>query len=430
VPECERKVHKYILTEDVMNTGWNTLYQKCIPSQISHFSSIDSIFLAYNMNIDMIKHLKPEDIQPLEKTSFFPQLEESMLQGQAREVLVTKEEYEWLKTLHYDKKSIGGQAGIMANLFSLFPIREIVIYSPAFCTEQAQYVNEAENLKVPDENCRLRNPHHIKMEKKPDYHFIFEFKKGMEISAGIVPRDNRFIASCPLQFCEPMCEDIFKRAYEYAIISGFHLITDTTPLKITKRHVDILKKTAKVHYECASIPHERIKKALIPYLRGFYSIGVNECELKDILDIHGEYVNNSIIELYEGLKFTKKALNVKRIQLHHLGFYLTIIDEDMNPEKTRDAALFAALLAAVKAQKGLIKSCDDALQGLKVPVSPVGVREISRLASYTGNSDLEYSGIFKDDTVYVIVVPARVVKNPSRTVGLGDTISGLAFLGE
>lgn len=409
---------------------WETLYKNCIPSQLKHFSQVTSIFLGYNMNIDLIKHLRSKDINEFKGTTFFPHLFKSLEQGKSMEVIITKEEYEWLKTLKYEDKCIGGQAGIMANLFALFPIKEVVVYSPAFCSKQAQFLSPSENLKVPDVTGDLKRPHDLKIDKEPEYHFIFEFKRGLKIFGIIVPMDNRFIASPPTTSSEKVCDDIFKRKYEYAIISGFQLAQNTNPLQISKKHVDFLRKHANVHYEFASIQNPEIRKAVANYVKGFDSIGVNKFELNDLLQICGENPVHSITDIWEGLNVIKNHLQLKRIHSHHMGIYITVVDKPATPDKTRDAHLYAALMAAVQAKKGSLDNSTDAGSGFETPVSTSGLNMLSELALYFDSPEFKRSGIYEDDETYTVAVPTRVVKNPVRTVGLGDVISGLTFVGD
>lgn len=408
---------------------WNHLYKTCIPSQVRHFSSVQSLFLGYNMDIDCIKYVKEKDMKMLEKTSFFPLLKESMARGKAAEVIVTEKEYEFLAGLHYDEKAMGGQAGIMANLFALFPVREVVVYSPAFCTEQAKFLSKSGNIFVPDSECNVVPPSDVAVERRPDYHFIFEFKKGT-VGGMAIPRDNRFIASTPMRLQQEECTPLFTRAYEYAVLSGFHLIEDETPLAISRRHVDLLRKRARIHYEAASMQNDALRGKVADFMRGFDSVGMNEGELTSLVELSGEQAKTAVTGLYEGLKTVKERLRVRRAHLHHLGVYMNVIDKTLDPLQSRDSLLFAALFAAVKAKRGSITQVGDGYSGLDVPVSPSGMKMLSELGAYLGDDAFETTGIHEEGDTYVVAIPTRVVADPVKTVGLGDTITGLAFVGE
>jgi ADP-dependent phosphofructokinase/glucokinase len=410
-----------------LNT-WDALYKKSIDSQYEHFSSLSSILLAYNINIDLITHVTEKDLPLLKKTSFFPQLTECMTAGKAKEVIISEDDRTILESLHHHEKSMGGQAGIMANLFSLFPIPEIVLYTP-MCKEQAQFLSPSEAIVVPDAQCRLVDPSTAPSDRKPDYHFILEFKKGMKIAGDPVPRDNRFIASCPLSFPEHACDSLFDRPYNHAIISGFHLLETPALLDISESHIKALNHHTQVHYECAST-RLSLLNSLIEYFTHFDSLGVNECELNEMLTLLGEEPAETVVQMYEGLKTIKKTLNLSRIHLHHLGFYLTLIDSSKNPQRTRDALLYSALMAAARAARGTLSSWKDAQSGITSSLSSSGISSIAELATYLDSPQLLTSGIHTDDQGYLVSIPTRVVDNPVRTVGLGDTISGLSCIGE
>ncbi|MBU7031487.1 MAG: hypothetical protein HXS53_03045 [Theionarchaea archaeon] len=408
--------------------GWNNLYTKCIAEQYEHFSSLSSIFLGYNLNIDLIAHIQEEDMHLLEEASFFSMLRECMITGSAREVIISAEDRAILRSLQFREQTMGGQAGIMANLFSLFPIHEIVLYTP-MSEALTPFLSSTGAIRVPDEQCNLIDPHKIRACNDPDYHFILEFKKGMKISGHTVPRDNRFIASCPLSFPDNSCDSLFDREYDYAIISGFHLLEDTTPLSTSKRHVEALNRHTRVHYEYAST-RASLRKSLIEYIHGFDSLGVNECELNEILKILGEDPVETIMDIYEGIKKVKKTLHLNRIHFHHLGFYLTVIDSSKSPERTRSALLYAALMAAARAERGNLSSWKDAKVGLQAPLSAEGISKMSELGSQLDYDDFVNSGIYEDHKEYLVFIPARIVEYPVKTVGLGDTISGLSFVGD
>ena len=409
-------------------TGWNNLYKKCIAEQYEHFSSLSSIFLGYNINIDIITHIREEDVTLLQGTSFFTQLRECMITGSAKEVIISEDDRTILGSLHFREQTMGGQAGIMANLFSLFPLKEIVLYTP-MSTALAQFLSSTGVIHVPDNQCRLIDPHKLKVDEKPDYHFILEFKKGMKISGHTIPRDNRFIASCPLSFPENTCDSLFDRKYDYAVISGFHLLEDTTPLTISKRQVQALNRHTQVHYEYAST-RPSLRRSLVNYFTGFDSLGVNECELNEILEVLGEDPVETVMDMYRGIKTVKKALRLKRIHFHHLGLYMTVRDSSKNPGRVRSALLYAALMAAARAKQGCLSTWKDAEVGLQAPLSPEGISMMSELASQLDHEDFVNSGIYEDGEEYLVSIPTRIVENPVKTVGLGDTISGLSFVGE
>jgi ADP-dependent phosphofructokinase/glucokinase len=87
-------------------------------------------------------------------------------------------------------------------------------------------------------------------------------------------------------------------------------------------------------------------------------------------------------------------------------------------------------MAAARAKQGCLSTWKDAEVGLQAPLSPEGISMMSELASQLDHEDFVNSGIYEDGEEYLVSIPTRIVENPVKTVGLGDTISGLSFVGE
>ncbi|MGC9326653.1 MAG: ADP-dependent glucokinase/phosphofructokinase, partial [Candidatus Hinthialibacter sp.] len=120
---------------------------------------------------------------------------------------------------------------------------------------------------------------------------------------------------------------------------------------------------------------------------------------------------------------------VERIHFHNLGYYLCLEREPWSsPETSRDALLFAAAMAAARAQNGLFSRLEDVEEGLHPAVDSSGLNELAALAERLGQSQLAETGIGRFEDYHLFMIPTRLVKNPMFTVGLGDTISSGAFL--
>jgi len=116
---------------------------------------------------------------------------------------------------------------------------------------------------------------------------------------------------------------------------------------------------------------------------------------------------------------------LKRVQFHDLGYYLCVIDKEYSPENCRKALLFASLAAGMKAKNGDICSIDDIQKGLDIPISKIGYKKLKEF----GDKKFVETGIFDGGDHFMIAVPTRVIGNPKSTVGLGDVISSLSFIG-
>ena len=141
---------------------------------------LEGMFVAYNSNIDVIKHLTDEELSRLiglfneaeiqarvetypreikEPLDFLARLLISMREGKAAEIPThTSDTHEWLKEhLGFDYARMGGQAGIISNLLAHLGIKKVVAYIPWLSEEQAEYFVASDNLlhpKVEGGKCR------------------------------------------------------------------------------------------------------------------------------------------------------------------------------------------------------------------------------------------------------------------------------------
>ena len=107
---------------------------------------------------------------------------------------------------------------------------------------------------------------------------------------------------------------------------------------------------------------------------GVDSLGFNERELIDLLEVMGEVelaercskVTNSV-NMFEGMARLLDYTGVPRLQLHMFGLYLTIQRKtfQVSPVENRDGMQLAAVIAAAKAGTGAINS-EEVLYGLRV----------------------------------------------------------------
>jgi len=421
--------------------SWEILYKKSL-DHIKELNSAKNIFLGYNIDVDLIKYVTQGFIEKKQigryylknkletMEDFFSGLFYSMELGKGFEVQINKELYKKLLDFSCDEERMGGQAGIMANLLSFFNIEKIIVYCGSLSKRQAILFRDAENIFVPlIENNKLILKNARKNYEKTEsvIHFIFEYKKGIKIKDSTVKRDNRFIASCPHKF--PKNESlVFEKKFDYAILSGFHLFEKENfkeKLDESKEHIKKLRKNdyIKIHYEFTSMQNPEIRKYLVKnYLPNFDSLGLNKVELKSILDILGYEDKKSI---YENILRIKKTLGLKRVQFHDLGYYLCVIDKEYSPENCRKALLFASLAAGMKAKNGDIYSIDDIQKGLDIPISKIGYKKLKEF----GDKKFVETGIFDGGDHFMITVPTKVTGTPKSTVGLGDVISCLSFIG-
>ena len=120
---------------------WEQHYAEAFYDAKEALPYLDGMFVAYNSNIDAIRHLTEEDLSKLiglfdeaeiqnrvavypreitEPLDFVARLFISMREGKAAEVpAYTADTHEWLKEhLGFDYARMGGQAGIISNLLA------------------------------------------------------------------------------------------------------------------------------------------------------------------------------------------------------------------------------------------------------------------------------------------------------------------------
>jgi len=442
--------------------------------------------IAYNANIDAIKFVKPESLERAIRDSgavpekimygianpegairsredFFSGLMLNFSRGSAAEWLIAdKSVFSWMKKeIGYDELRMGGQAGIMSNNLASLGIKKVIVHSAQMSPKQAGLFLKSESIMVPyrdgDSTFSLRRPSDAVRETDDELiHFILEFRKDDTINIGSksfkCPRDNRFIATYDeknsgLYINPDFAEGIksFANDIDCAILAGFHLLSPAVDyeerIEKAMKVLDGIKSSnpaLKTHAEMASTQNADVRLAIAKrVLSNVDSIGVNEQELCDILEVLGEgklakdIRNHSInagcksILIYEGILKIARKLKLKRVNFHTLGFYVTLIDRKRwpgsSPEIVRDSMLFAASLAAVRLLGGNPKD-RDSLDGIvnSVPVNDNGIKEVDALLS-APRDDADFA---------VIAIPTLVIEHPKSTVGLGDLISSSTFVSE
>jgi ADP-dependent phosphofructokinase/glucokinase len=231
----------------------------------------------------------------------------------------------------------------------------------------------------------------------------------------------------------------------------------------------------KLHFECDTIPSDKIRRGILKYvLPQMDSMGLNEVELDYFIkDMRGEKIGElggvgSVEYYFQGLIELAELTGLKRIHFHNLGYYLCIQHPlknsefgirnselrnfssspiipfsfspmDFQLERTRQAMILAAVIAAQRALTGDVTveqtflSAGDATfkQVKKIPFSQEGLEQMQAIAKHiSAPASFFETGIFEYHGYNVIFLPTKVVKNPALTVGLGDTISAVAFLAE
>jgi ADP-dependent phosphofructokinase/glucokinase len=404
---------------------------------------LDGMFVAYNSNIDAIKHLTDADISRLiglfneaeiqERIEAYPReindpldlmarLLISMREGKAAEIpTYTSDIHEWLKEhLGFDYALMGGQAGIISNLLACLELKKVVAYVPWLSQEQAEYFVTADNIlhpKVEDGKVILKPPQEA---FKPDIgskvNWILEYSKDLQVSCNerkfTVLRDNRLIISSrPKWLRLDMDKDVYEQLdsifpIDGAMLSGYQIIKEeyedgSTYEQYVIRSVQVIEKLKalnpelRIHVELTSIQNRVIRKAILTEIvaKHVHSLGLDTVEVANALNVLGheelsysviKKEENGITSLYQGAVQLLKDLSLERVHVHSLGFYICILEKGhpLTLKEHRDSLLFSSTLAAAKAFKGNIGDLSEAEVGLKVPISGDGIESLDNFKLY------------------------------------------------
>lgn len=453
---------------------WKEKY-KVVASQLEKIKNIKAAATAFNTNIDAVIKISASRLKELisEQGLSLAELEDiketkikttqdvvkgifKCFKNGIAEEWITEEKsvYDWMNnTIGYDRLQIGGQAGIVANALATVGIQKVYVHTNSLPKLQAEQFVKKDNLLSFNE----------KGEPLPAYladrtedialiHWIIEFDKNdiLEIEGQKFkcPKSNRFIATYDPLNLKLITDKHFmsymhKNPVEYVVLSGFHALTSNNNGEaLIEGILPDLKKWkeqspgAVFHLEVASTQDKIIRKAIIDKVAPLMdSIGINERETIDILEVIGEeelakkcQERTTSENLFAGIVKIKEKTKVARIQLHMFGLYLTLQDKGfkITPEANLRGMMTAATIAAAKAGTGTI---DNLLWAHGKEVSDVGLIEADGLAWATGQNDLAQNGIGRYRGWDLIVVPTILIEKPLTLVGMGDTISSLSLVG-
>jgi len=461
---------------------------KTAPEQLEKMAKVNGLISAFNANIDAVIKIEGKTIESiiqkhaLNETLILEEGKKSIRtkedamrglvhcfkNGIAEEWLIKdKEVFTWLnQNMGYDKMQMGGQGGIVANVMAVCGVNPVYVHCASLPKEQARLFLDLPNLLTVDENGKVGQATKIERNQElPLIHWIIEFNKGdiltLDGQTFTCPKANRFIATYdPLNFKLHIDKPFAKRMaskdtnYEYIILSGYQMLTKTledgTPgtsrIDESKEMIEQWRQSSSghiLHLEVASTQDRTIRKHLIDNLaKNVDSIGFNERELIDILEIIGEHdlawecdKTTSSSNLFKGMLKIFNYTNCSRMQLHMFGLYVTLQKKGFNvtPLQNRNGMQLAAVIAAAKAGTGAIDSHDVLLWAKDNEVSSIGLKELNSLAEEInrefGPNNILENGIFSNEELEIIAVPTIIIDKPVTLVGMGDTISSVSLVG-
>jgi len=446
---------------------WDGLYASAFERVKASMGNVKGVLLAYNTNVDAIKYLERGDLEARiekagkeevlryseklpESIKSVPQLLGSILwsvrRGKAAELFVESCPVRfYMRRWGWDELRMGGQVGIMANLLGGVYGIPVVAHVPQLSKLQAGLFKDGPIYvpKVENDELRLVHPRVFGGDEESCLHYIYEFPRGFKVFDFEAPRENRFIGAADDYNTTLFIRDEFRERFDemvsgvsLAIISGLQALTRENyrgPFETIREHLKVLnEKDISTHLEFAFTPDETVRKAILDLLPAFWSVGLNEVELASIMEVMGErnlaeklLANDPVDPIAVTEAMLKLAeLGVRRIHFHTYGYYLALTA--YRGEFVRDALLFAALAAALKAKLGDVPSIEDMIKAMDVPVNERAKPVEEALAREYGMRN----GIAEVNGYQLTFVPTKIVAKPRSTVGIGDTISSSAFVGE
>lgn len=387
-------------------SGGSAPYYRCGIKQAQAYMA-SKILLAFNVNVDAVRHPKPGELDGLDLPEELSALRECAATGEQREVYVDRRAVEFLiDKLGYDYLAIGGQCGQAALAASRLAV-ESYLHLPEKCRVIGKllggsvYVAQERGF-VPADS--------LTEECDPGVHFVIELRRGEVHFGRAVPEATRFIASYDpageeLRLDEAFLEQIRGKLTEIekGLVSGFHLARAGRASEIG-RVARILAEWKEqnpglfLHIELAQYRSQRVLREvrcrLFPLAD---SIGMDMTELRQVT---GES------ELIPALQ---EACGLAERVVVHCSSYALCLSDDY-PKQVKAALQFGSLLAAFRAKHGRLPSMAELERFSPPKPCRSGIEARRELMKHRFDKSL-------------VVVPALYVEEPKATVGLGDTFA-------
>ncbi|MDD2430474.1 MAG: ADP-dependent glucokinase/phosphofructokinase [Firmicutes bacterium] len=462
--------------------SWAERVQKAASQKIN-----SRVFTAFNTNVDVVVHVNNENLNrvlannpniissgleedfsrqaDLIKTpeEFLSTLLGAMEKGKSLYTLTNSDDLlDWLcKSFPDAKEILGGQAGIVANQISSLGT-QAVVYSRLMPPQQAALFKDevlvptikGNKLVIDSVKRAARQSDQCKIN------WIFEYGKGVTVNLGgftvTTPRANRVIlATRPknaiMSFSDEMMEHLpeLGKQIDLAFMAGYHYIEEENPdgrsyqefLDKALKEIELMRSknpNLAFHYEYVPMKARNLEaKTLAEIGNTIESFGINENELKLVLDDFNFQEEKHALEkseraytLYKAALPIFRKMNLKRLHVHNLGYYVVIISKSyhISPQRCLEACLYASSVNALKAKYGGFAESKKLPEAGNIPLSEIGFKQLLGIKEEMDlPSEFLETGIYEGDDHYLLVVPAHVIPNPVSTVGMGDTISSTSF---
>ncbi len=431
------------------------------------------VFIAYNANIDAVlrvgarldAYLDPPTNPGTEppprilesKRDLAAAITHTMAAGRGDEVAMADSLARMLEAeLDPDAEQMGGQAGIMTNLLTSLHASPIT-YTYLVSERQRSMFDSPDAVRYPivdGEHVRYVPLSEFTNADKTKMNWVFEFRRGDTLFGVEAIEDTRFIAaSRPPEF-NLIAGDLDERidqvgeVVDGALLAGYHNLTRENvdeSYEHTQRHGrEFIRRLrtggdVTVHIEYAVTHDEELRRSMYDWiLPEADAVSADTHEIGLMFGDASFTVSDSIpredtafeareiLTHYEMLSALRQGLGVDCIRLHAMEYHLVVHDAYLPPNAILRGLAFAAVNAATKASLGRITGPEDLREGLTYPPSDAGRGAIELLADQLEESTAD--GTLA--TPHVVACPNRVVRDPARTVGIGDIVSASSFVVE
>ncbi|MDC3415143.1 ADP-dependent glucokinase/phosphofructokinase [Terrihalobacillus insolitus] len=471
-----------------LKSTWNVHYQRVLSNLTDHLKPSEGVLLGFHSVTDGFKEIKPNVLNELKKD---PKIEKVMVEaikedklpkeihslrdlfqgffytlrrGKSNHINIKNEQvYQWmLENMPYDRLQMGGTSGNMANTLAQFGVSNVTVYANPLTKELGELFTYVPHLTTFYQKGSVQLGHPKDVWEKQGIlavHWVWEFRKGDVFRIGseeiISPRNNRFYPCWNPINNRLQLDPVFKdgvmeygKNYSHFIVSGYHLLSEQYP-ESGKNYKDYIDPTVqflqevrenipnlKLHLEFGSIQSDKIRKEVIlSVLPSVHSLGLNEVELVAVFRALSDEetarrieASDQIQTYMEALKILMQKTGLSRIHFHNLGYYISILSDGYSPTRERDALVSASIEALYRATTGKISNEINELKIVNDFNFEEGVMEQLNTLSEELNVKCVQDQYFTYENYNIIIVPTKVNPKPIYTVGLGDTISSLAFL--
>lgn len=427
-----------------------------LQKQVQH-KQCPRVAIGYNANLDLIVNalevleklnIKPANSETHAQLTSLSDLQETfsyyMRTGSAAErVAATAELFKQItdaaESLEHKQYHTGGNAALMAN--SLATLGCPVLLGGAVGSTLA-------SLLHPDV---IVTKDTKKEQVNDEVHLIMEYARGAAWGGHTSPRANRFIitrdeTNARLQPLELFHSSIPDFDPSYVILSGLHLLETlgeeerSSRLAVMLDNLHTISRRTKsgddlvmAHLELASIGDASLLRTLaekvVPHVD---SLGLNEQELGGIYSVTGgkEFdveafkspqvypVVQAITHLFSLASQHRQSTSTRslsRVHFHCLHFHLIVQKKDSEWESGETSVAAGALACSTQA-------CDNSGVDLLLPPSfEISLSKFKQI-DFDHPVTTWSSGEFD-----FYLAPVLVCRVPTRTVGLGDAISGVGL---